>query len=59
MKLNKISHHEQDFGKKNTRIKQIEIDIPEKNKELKKYNKNVDNSGIVNSKNGANLDFNA
>ncbi len=59
MKLNKITHHEQDFGNKNTRIKQIEIDIPKKTQELKKYNKDVDNSGIVNSTNGANLDFNA
>ena len=52
----KINHHEpENFNKKDIKSVKIEVNIPENTQNLKKYNKNVDNSGIVNGTNGAKL----
>lgn len=56
----KINQHEpQNLNKKAIKLKENEVNIAEKNKNLKKFNKNVDNSGSVNPINGANLNYNA
>ena len=56
----KINHHEpQNFKKKAIKDGKFEVNIPENTQKLKKYNKNVDNSGVVNGINGANLNYNA
>lgn len=56
----KINHHEpENFNKKAIKSSKIEVNIPENAQKLKKYNKNVDNSGVVNGASGANLNYNA